>query len=152
MHMKVVFLSLIVLLASTATWAQDCDPYVSVTDATCSEAGNLCQGTALHGCQSTTFQAPCDQNYTLICEVQCTGGADCKGCEGEAYLYKQTTRVSCVHTGCGAGADCYEETTVPLERGVTYTLYACKLKCNAQGYGSCNSCSADCTVSAKVRP
>ena len=148
--MKVMFLSLIVLLASTATWAQDCDPHVSVTDATCSDANNPCGGIAMHLCQSTTFEAPCTHDYTLDCEVTCTGGATCKYCEGEAYLYEGTTLVACISAQCGLNGDCRGQTQVPLERSVTYTLYACKLRCEA--IGTCSYCSDNCTTRAKVIP
>ena len=150
--MKTTLICLVLLTLSTMACAQICDLDAELTDATCTHVADACVGgPGMHGCQSTTFVAPCTATYHLIAWISCTGGQECKSCLAEAWVYTENgTLVGCDHNDCGPGADCVgAAVNIQLTQGQKYTLYTCKLDCDDSGM-DCDDCSADCTAQGSV--
>ena len=142
--MKCMLVSLIVLLLSTATWAQgdqpDSVPFcVVVKDATCSTNG--CP--PLDGCESVEFTVPTSGTYNFKCLVHCTSGS-CQNCYGRVCL--QIVDDGDINSCHAAGGDCTQDCTPnvisqQLQARTNYRLVVCLLPCDNH---TCDDCDETC--------
>ena len=116
---------------------------VMVTDGTCTDVDQECNGQANDGCNSQNFTVPENGDYLLKVAIdQCGGSVACQHCVSEAYLGGGDVSV-CIHTGCCSA----QSQPIALRVNTTYTLYCCKINCG--GY-DCDDCGTACTARATV--
>lgn len=144
--MKTTFGFILMLLLSTALWAQGdggmdcpCEQTVSLLDATCTWPHD-CLST--DGCTSTTFVASCTGNYKFNVSIFCEAG-NCTDYRVCANVYENGNLVpggNCHNTPCNS--DCDYLCGVCLHYGHTYTLYVCLIRCTGGDCPSPTFCNA----------
>ena len=153
-HMKLMLVSIMVLLLSTALLAQGegggeddpCSDFISGTDTGCMNQN--CNST--NGCTSYTFTAACSGIYNFDVWTTCTSG-NCYSCRACAMVYKdgQLVGSNCHAANCmpDAGKQCTYHCTITLAADIEYQLWVCLEHCPFDG-NNCDDCDASCTAHA----
>jgi hypothetical protein len=121
----------------------------TVTDNSCTDVNQQCEGPGSHGCTVTAFTVPTSGTYVLYASMDnCESCTTCN-CLAEAYIaqHGSTAHIYCVHNDCGGSCQT-QHMNVTLDSGITYDLYACKTDC--PGVVGCDDCYAAGAARATV--
>lgn len=137
--MKTTFGFVIMLLSSTALWAQGGGPDACVycnclVDATCTPT--VCNSSQASDCATRTFSVTCPGTYYLRVQLYCSNGSYCEGCCAETIITGPGVNVLC-HMTCQPNV-CKYDCNITLAADVTYTWYTCLRVCPNQ---TCDDCT-----------
>ncbi len=136
----------LVLVLSTALWAQGDQPSCAFCITVCDKIynpGNCGQPDSSF--VSKTFQVPCDTFYQVSAITQCKNPTNCtcRDFETCVFVYEpgNPIPIASPHTlTCYDGTCIWTFTHVPMQRNIQYTLYVGKVPC---GVETCPTCSPD---------